>query len=80
MMTALDAGAEDFSEEGGQLRDPDRSPDRFRRAVRQALEEAGIPMARCGGHNDSSDICRTLTDEKAVAEYYRETLDLLRRR
>ena len=43
MMTALDAGAEDFSEEEDSfeiLTDPDTFEE-----VREALEKAGIPMA-----------------------------------
>lgn len=43
MMLALDAGAEDFSEEADSfevITDPDSFSD-----VRQALEDAGIPMA-----------------------------------
>ena len=43
MMTALDAGAEDFSEEDDSytvITDPDDFS-----AVREALEAAGIPMA-----------------------------------
>ena len=42
MMTALDAGAEDFSEEDDSfeiLTDPDNFEE-----VRKALEDAGIPM------------------------------------
>ena len=73
MMAALDAGAEDFSEEEDSyviLTDPaDFS------AVRQALEEQGIPMA-------SADITMipqnyvALTDENALKQLNR-TLDLL---
>ena len=43
MMTALDAGAEDFSEEEDSF-EIFTTPEDFS-AVRQALEEAGIPMA-----------------------------------
>ena len=53
MMTALDAGAEDFSEEEDSF-EIFTSPEAVS-AVRQALEAAG----RCRGYNDSSDICRT---------------------
>ncbi len=43
MMTALDAGAEDFSEEDDSF-EITTTPEDFE-AVRKALEEAGIPMA-----------------------------------
>ena len=73
MMTALDAGAEDFSEEEDSyeiITDPaDFS------VVRQALEDAGIPMASA----DVTMIPQTyvaLTDENALKQLNR-TLDLL---
>ena len=73
MMTALDAGAEDFSEEEGSfeiLTDPDAFED-----VRKALEEAGIPMANA----EVTMIPQTyveLTSEEDVRNIQR-TLDLL---
>ena len=73
MMVALDAGAEDFSEEEDSY-EILTSPDDFS-AVRQALEDQGIPMA-------SADITMipqnyiALTDETALKQLNR-TLDLL---
>ena len=73
MMTALDAGAEDFSEEEDSfeiLSDPDAFED-----VRKALEEAGIPMANA----EVTMIPQTyveLTSEEDVRNIQR-TLDLL---
>ena len=73
MMTALDAGAEDFSEEEDSfeiLTDPDAFED-----VRKALEEAGIPMANA----EVTMIPQTyveLTSEEDVRNIQR-TLDLL---
>ena len=73
MMTALDAGAEDFSEEEDSfeiLTDPDAFED-----VRKALEEAGIPMANA----EVTMIPQTyveLTDDQAIKDLHR-TLDLL---
>ena len=73
MMTALDAGAEDFAEEEDSfeiLTDPDEFSN-----VRQALEEQNIPMA-------SADVTLIpqnyveLTDETALKQLNR-TLDLL---
>lgn len=73
MMTALDAGAEDFSEEEDSfeiITDPDAFSE-----VRQKLEDAGIPMA-------SAEVTMIpqnwveLTDEKAVKNL-QKTLDLL---
>ena len=73
MMTALDAGAEDFSEEEDSfeiLTDPDNFEE-----VRKALEDAGIPMI-------SAEVTMIpqnyviLTDETAVKNLQR-TLDLL---
>ncbi len=73
MMTALDAGAEDFSEEEDSfeiLTDPDAFED-----VRKALEDAGIPMANA----EVTMIPQTyveLTSEEDVRNIQR-TLDLL---
>ena len=73
MMLALDAGAEDFSEEDDSfeiLTDPDDFS-----AVRQALENEGIPMASA----EVTMIPQTyvaLTDETALKQLNR-TLDLL---
>lgn len=73
MMTALDAGAEDFSEEEDSfeiITDPDAFSE-----VRQKLEDAGIPMA-------SAEVTMIpqnwveLTDEEAVKNL-QKTLDLL---
>ena len=66
MMTALDAGAEDFSEEEDSF-EISTTPEDFS-AVRQALEEAGIPMAGA----EVTMIPQTyveLTDEKDIARY-----------
>lgn len=73
MMLALDAGAEDFSEEEDSF-EILTAPDDFS-AVRQKLEEEGIPMA-------SADITMipqnymALTDETALKQLNR-TLDML---
>lgn len=73
MMTALDAGAEDFNEEEDSfeiLTDPDEFSN-----VRQALEAEGIPMASA----EVTMIPQTyvaLTDETALKQLNR-TLDLL---
>ncbi len=73
MMLVLDAGAEDFSEEEDSY-EILTSPEDFS-SVRQALEEAGIPMA-------SADVTMipqnyvSLTDEDALKQLNR-TLDLL---
>ncbi len=73
MMTALDIGAEDFSEEEDSFVII-TAPDDFS-GVRQALEDQGIPMA-------SADITMipqnyvTVTDENALKQLNR-TLDLL---
>ena len=73
MMTALDAGAEDFIEQEDSyeiITDPDDFSE-----VRQALEEAGIPMAGA----EVTMIPQTyveLTDEKDIAAI-QKTLDLL---
>ena len=73
MMLALDAGAEDFSEEEDSfeiLTDPDSFS-----AVRQALEEKEIPMAQAEVTMIPQNYV-TLTDEDAVKNLQR-TLDLL---
>ena len=73
MMLALDAGAEDFSEEEDSfeiLTDPDSFSE-----VRAALEEKGIPMAEA----EVTMIPQTyveLTDDQAIKDLHR-TLDLL---
>ena len=73
MMTALDAGAEDFSEEEDSfeiLTDPDDFS-----AVREALEKAGIPLVEA----QIAMIPQTyveLTDDQAIKDLHR-TLDLL---
>lgn len=73
MMTALDAGAEDFSEEEDSF-EVLTAPDDFS-AVRQKLEEAGIPMASA----EVTMIPQTyvaLADETALKQLNR-TLDML---
>ena len=73
MMLALDAGAEDFSEEEDSfeiLTDPDSFSE-----VRAALEEKGIPMAEAEVTMIPQTYV-TLTDEDAVKNLQR-TLDLL---
>ena len=73
MMTALDAGAEDFSEEED-CYEILTSPEDFS-AVRQALEDAGIPMVEA----EVTMIPQTyveLTDEQDIRNIQR-TLDLL---
>ena len=55
MMMALDAGAEDFSEEEDSY-EVLTAPDDFS-AVREALEKEGIPMARGRSDHDSSELC-----------------------
>lgn len=73
MMIALDAGAEDFSEEGDSF-EVLTTPDDFS-AVREALEKEGIPMAEA----DVAMIPQTyveLSDEQDVKNLLR-TLDLL---
>ncbi len=73
MMTALDAGAEDFSEEEDSY-EILTAPDDFSE-VRQALEKEGIPMASA----EVTMIPQTyvaLTDETALRQLNR-TLDLL---
>ena len=73
MMIALDAGAEDFSEEDDSfeiLTDPDNFEE-----VRKALEDAGIPMISAEVTMIPQNYV-TLTDETAVKNLQR-TLDLL---
>lgn len=73
MMTALDAGAEDFVEEADSfevLTDPDAFEE-----VRKALEEAGIPMASAEVTMIPQNYVE-LTDENAV-KCLQKTLDLL---
>ena len=73
MMTALDAGAEDFSEEEDSfevLTDPDSFEE-----VREALEKAGIPMLSAEVTMIPQNYV-SLTDETAVKNLQR-TLDLL---
>jgi YebC/PmpR family DNA-binding regulatory protein len=73
MMLALDAGAEDFSEEEDSY-EVTTIPDDFS-AVRQALEEAGVSMVEA----EVTMIPQTwveLTDETAIANL-QKTLDLL---
>ena len=73
MMMALDAGAEDFSEEEDSfeiLTDPDEFSD-----VRQALENEGIPMASAEVTMIPQNYV-ALTDETALKQLNR-TLDLL---
>ena len=73
MMTALDAGAEDFSEEDDSfeiLTDPDNFEE-----VRKALEDAGIPMISAEVTMIPQNYVE-LTDETAIKNLNR-TLDLL---
>ena len=73
MMTALDAGAEDFSEEEDSF-EIITAPDDFS-AVREALEKAGIPLVEA----QIAMIPQTyveLTDDQAIKDLHR-TLDLL---
>ena len=73
MMIALDAGAEDFSEEDDSfeiLTDPDNFEE-----VRKALEDAGIPMISAEVTMIPQNYV-TLTDETAVKNLQR-TLELL---
>ena len=72
-MIALDAGAEDFSEEDDSfeiLTDPDNFEE-----VRKALEDAGIPMISAEVTMIPQNYV-TLTDETAVKNLQR-TLELL---
>lgn len=73
MMTALDAGAEDFNEEEDSF-EIITAPDDFS-AVREALEKAGIPLVEA----QIAMIPQTyveLTDDQAIKDLHR-TLDLL---
>ena len=73
MMTALDAGAEDFSEEEDSyeiLTDPDSFEE-----VRKALEDAGIPMAQAEVTMIPQNYVE-LTDEEDIKNI-QKTLDLL---
>ena len=73
MMTALDAGAEDFSEEEDSY-EVLTAPDDFS-AVREALEQAGVPMLEA----QVAMVPQTyveLTDEKDIKNL-QKTLDLL---
>ena len=73
MMVALDAGAEDFSEEEDSF-EILTAPEDFS-AVRQALEEAGVPMAAA----DVTMIPQTyveLTSEEDIKNITK-TLDML---
>ena len=73
MMTALDAGAEDFNEEEDSF-EIITAPDDFS-AVREALEKAGIPLMEA----QIAMIPQTyveLTDDQAIKDLHR-TLDLL---
>lgn len=73
MMVALDAGAEDFSEEDDSF-EVITAPDDFS-AVREALEEAGVPMLEA----QIAMVPQTyaeLTDEKDIKNL-QKTLDLL---
>lgn len=56
MMQALDAGADDFSEEEDSY-EITTSPEDFE-TVRKALEDAGIEGI-CRSYNDSTDLCKT---------------------
>ncbi len=73
MMTALDAGAEDFSEEEDSF-EVITDPDAFSE-VRQKLEEAGIPMAQAEVTMIPQNWVE-LADEEAVKNLQR-TLDML---
>lgn len=73
MMLALDAGAEDFSEEDDSF-EVLTSPDDFS-AVREALEKENIPMAQAEVTMIPQNYV-TLTDENDI-KYLNRTLDLL---
>lgn len=73
MMTALDAGAEDFAEEEDSF-EVLTEPDTFEE-VRKALEEAGIPMASAEVTMLAQNYVE-LTDENAVKSL-QKTLELL---
>ena len=73
MMTARDAGAEDFSEEEDSY-EVLTAPDDFS-AVRETLEKEGVPMAEAEVRMIPQNYV-TLTDETAIKNLQR-TLDLL---
>ena len=73
MMLALDAGAEDFSEEEDSY-EILTAPDDFS-AVRETLEKEGVPMAEAEVRMIPQNYV-TLTDETAIKNLQR-TLDLL---
>ena len=73
MMLALDAGAEDFSEEEDSYESL-TAPDDFS-AVRETLEKEGVPMAEAEVRMIPQNYV-TLTDETAIKNLQR-TLDLL---
>ena len=73
MMLALDAGAEDFTEEEDSF-EVLTVPDDFS-AVREALEKEGVPMAQAEITMIPQNYV-TLTDENAV-KFLNRTLDLL---
>ena len=73
MMLALDAGAEDFSEEEDSY-EVLTSPDDFS-AVREALEKENIPMAQAEVTMIPQNYV-TLSDENDI-KYLNRTLDLL---
>ena len=73
MMTALDAGAEDFNEEEDSF-EILTAPEDFS-AVRETLEKEGIPMAEAEVRMIPQNYV-TLTDETAIKNLQR-TLDLL---
>ena len=73
MMLALDAGAEDFSEEEDSL-DILTNPDDFS-AVREALEKEGVPMAEAEITMIPQNYV-TLSDENDI-KFLNRTLDLL---
>lgn len=73
MMLALDAGAEDFSEEDDSF-EVLTAPDDFS-AVREALEKENIPMAQAEVTMIPQNYV-TLTDENDI-KYLNRTLDLL---
>ena len=73
MMQALDAGAEDFAEEEDSF-EIFTTPEDFS-AVRQTLEEAGIPMVAAEGTMIPQTYVE-LTDEKDIANI-QKTLDML---
>ena len=73
MMTALDAGAEDFSEEEDSF-EILTAPDDFS-AVREALEKEGIPMAQAEVTMLPQTYV-TLNDDNDI-KFLNRTLDLL---